>query len=104
MCIRDSSIPDLLKLVGLENTGKKKAKNFSLGMKQRLGIAVACLLYTSFYAFLFNLNSAGQTMGGSGKDRVGSIEIYKYSDHPAVSYTHLILRPTGEALLRNSAK
>ena len=36
----------------------------------------------SFYAFLFNLNSAGQTMGGSGKDRVGSIEIYKYSDHP----------------------
>ena len=35
------SIPDILKLVGLENTGNKKAKNFSLGMKQRLGIAVA---------------------------------------------------------------
>lgn len=34
-------IPELLKLVGLENTGKKKAKNFSLGMRQRLGIAVA---------------------------------------------------------------
>ena len=34
-------IPELLKLVGLENTGRKKAKNFSLGMKQRLGIAVA---------------------------------------------------------------
>lgn len=34
-------IEDLLKLVGLENTGKKKAKHFSLGMKQRLGIAVA---------------------------------------------------------------
>ena len=34
-------VKDLLKLVGLENTGKKKAKNFSLGMKQRLGIAVA---------------------------------------------------------------
>lgn len=34
-------IPELLKLVGLENTGKKKAKHFSLGMKQRLGIAIA---------------------------------------------------------------
>ena len=34
-------IDDLLKLVGLEDTGKKKAKNFSLGMKQRLGIAIS---------------------------------------------------------------
>ena len=33
-------IPELLKLVGLENTGKKKVKHFSLGMKQRLGIAI----------------------------------------------------------------
>ncbi len=35
------TIPELLSLVGLENTGRKKAKNFSLGMKQRLGIAMA---------------------------------------------------------------
>lgn len=34
-------IKELLKLVGLEDTGKKKAKHFSLGMKQRLGIAIA---------------------------------------------------------------
>ena len=34
-------ITDLLRLVGLADTGKKKAKHFSLGMKQRLGIAVA---------------------------------------------------------------
>lgn len=34
-------IPDILKMVGLENTGNKKAKHFSLGMKQRLGIAIA---------------------------------------------------------------
>ena len=37
----DDGIPQLLKLVGLEDTGNKKARNFSLGMKQRLGIAVA---------------------------------------------------------------
>ena len=36
-----STIPELLELVGLENTGKKKAKHFSLGMRQRLGIAIA---------------------------------------------------------------
>ena len=34
-------VKEVLRLVGLENTGKKKAKNFSLGMKQRLGIAIA---------------------------------------------------------------
>ena len=32
---------ELLHLVGLGSTGSKKAKNFSLGMRQRLGIAVA---------------------------------------------------------------
>ena len=34
-------IGELLKLVGLADTGKKKAGHFSLGMKQRLGIAIA---------------------------------------------------------------
>lgn len=37
------SIPEILELVGLSNTGNKKARNFSLGMKQRLGIAVALM-------------------------------------------------------------
>jgi ABC-2 type transport system ATP-binding protein len=35
------AISDILKLVGLSDTGKKKAKHFSLGMRQRLGIAIA---------------------------------------------------------------
>ena len=34
-------ITELLALVGLSDTGKKKVKNFSLGMRQRLGIAIA---------------------------------------------------------------
>lgn len=36
-------INEVLHIVGLENTGKKKAGKFSLGMKQRLSIAVALL-------------------------------------------------------------
>ncbi len=35
------AIPELLNIVGLENTGSKKAKHLSLGMRQRLGIAVS---------------------------------------------------------------
>jgi len=37
----EDGITELLRLVGLDGTGKKKVKNFSLGMRQRLGIAVA---------------------------------------------------------------
>ena len=36
-----SCAEDILKKVGLSDTGKKKARDFSLGMKQRLGIGMA---------------------------------------------------------------
>lgn len=36
-----NGIDELLDLVGLKNTGSKLSKDFSLGMRQRLGIAVA---------------------------------------------------------------
>lgn len=39
----ESRINDVLELVGLSKTGKKKSGLFSLGMKQRLGIAIALL-------------------------------------------------------------
>ncbi len=43
-----NAIKELLELVGLEKTDKKKAGKFSLGMKQRLGIAVALAGYPDF--------------------------------------------------------
>ncbi len=37
------NIPQVLKLVGLTDAGNRKVKEFSLGMKQRLGISMALL-------------------------------------------------------------
>ena len=39
----ESRIPEILQTVGLSDTGRKAAKKFSLGMRQRLGIAIALL-------------------------------------------------------------
>ena len=39
----DSRIEDVLEIVNLTNTGNKKAGKFSMGMKQRLGIAIVLL-------------------------------------------------------------
>ncbi len=39
----ESKVDEILEWVGLANTGNKKTKDFSLGMKQRLGIAIALL-------------------------------------------------------------
>ncbi|MDE7310975.1 MAG: ATP-binding cassette domain-containing protein [Eubacterium sp.] len=39
---------ELLRLTGLADTGRKKAKHFSMGMKQRLGIAIALLRNPDF--------------------------------------------------------
>ena len=36
-------VDEVLEIVGLQNTGRKKTSNFSLGMKQRLSIAMAML-------------------------------------------------------------
>lgn len=38
-----NSIEKVLKMVGLENVRKKKYKNYSLGMKQRLGLALVLI-------------------------------------------------------------
>ena len=41
--IPKNRIDEVLKIVDLQNTGRKKAGQFSMGMKQRLGIAIALL-------------------------------------------------------------
>ncbi|GGD52942.1 ABC transporter [Emticicia aquatilis] len=41
-------IKEVLRRVGLEDTGNKKAKNFSLGMKQRLALAISLITDPKF--------------------------------------------------------
>lgn len=57
---------ELLKLVGLRDTGEKPARNFSLGMKQRLGIAIALIGNPDFLILDEPIN---------GLDPLGVIEI-----------------------------
>jgi ABC-2 type transport system ATP-binding protein len=46
--VSEREIDDLLQLMNLKNTGKKKAKNFSLGMRQRLAIASTLITNPEF--------------------------------------------------------
>lgn len=46
--VSEREIDDLLRLMNLGNTGKKRAKNFSLGMRQRLAIASTLITNPEF--------------------------------------------------------
>lgn len=46
--IPDETIRETLNLIGLANTGRKKAGKFSLGMKQRLGLGMAIITNPEF--------------------------------------------------------
>lgn len=59
-------IPELLALVGLGDTGKKRARDFSLGMRQRLSIAIALAGNPDFLVLDESIN---------GLDPQGIIEI-----------------------------
>ena len=55
----DSELHRLLEMVGLADTGSKKAGQFSLGMRQRLGIAIALLGKPEL--LILELNAQGVT-------------------------------------------
>jgi ABC-2 type transport system ATP-binding protein len=61
-----NTIKKALEFVGLTDTGKKKFKNFSLGMKQRLGLALATLNNPDFIILDEPIN---------GLDPMGIVEI-----------------------------
>ena len=63
-----ASETELLKIVGLEGVGKKKVKDFSLGMRQRLGIAIAIQSHPELLVLDEPIN---------GLDPIGVIEIRK---------------------------
>jgi ABC-2 type transport system ATP-binding protein len=60
------SVCEALKDVGLANTGNKKFKDFSLGMKQRLGLALALMNHPDFLVLDEPIN---------GLDPLGIVEI-----------------------------
>lgn len=70
--IEINSIEKVLKMVGLENARKKKYKNYSLGMKQRLGLALALINHPDLLILDEPLN---------GLDPQGIVELREILSH-----------------------
>ena len=67
-----NSIEKVFKMVGLENARKKKYKNYSLGMKQRLGLALALINHPDLLILDEPLN---------GLDPQGIVELREILSH-----------------------
>ena len=81
-------LPHLLELVGLENPGKKTVRHFSLGMRQRLGIAVAL----SHHPKLLILDEATSGLDPVVRDEVVEMfsEFTRDEDHAVLISSHIV--------------
>ena len=80
-----NEINDLLKLVGLDDTGNKKAGAFSLGMKQRLGIAIALLSHPEVLVLDEPING----LDPAGIKEIRDIILNLNKEFPATFWTSL---------------
>ena len=64
--VNDEVLRDVLKQVGLDSAGTKKYKKYSLGMKQRVGIAAAIMERPE----LLLLDEPFNALDGEGADRI----------------------------------
>ena len=80
-----NSIEKVLKMVDLENARKKKYKNYSLGMKQRLGLALALINHPDLLILDEPLN---------GLDPQGIVELREILSHLNKKYGITMLIPS----------
>ena len=79
---------ELLKKVHLEEVGEKKVKNFSLGMKQRLGIALALMNHPKLMLLDEPMN--GLDPEGIAELRELLIELNQKEGITVLSYSHIL--------------
>ena len=87
-------IETILDIVGLSKVGKKKAKHFSLGMKQRLGIGLALVGEPDLLVLDEPINGLDPQGIAEIRDTILRLKeehnmTILISSHISVSYTHL---------------
>lgn len=85
---KKSYIEEILRIIGLEDVGKKKTKHFSLGMKQRLGIGLA-LVGEPDLLVLENCGKGAEKEPKKGAERKQAI-LDILIEYPTITQTQLM--------------